>query len=164
MVNIIIGPFFLKMVFLFIKSFLPLIKLITVSSKINLIIIISLLAVSNILAQSGSIKGRVYNEINNESIPFANIVLDSTEIGTTSDENGRYEINNIKPGVYNLVCSFVGFKTSYTYEITIGSTSTTDINIALTEESALLDQVVIKTNRIEKSIESPLSKQTIGAT
>ncbi|MGB5323017.1 TonB-dependent receptor [Lutimonas sp.] len=133
-------------------------------SKINLLLVIALLTVSNVLAQTGSIKGRVYNEINNESIPFANIVLDSTQIGTTSDEDGRFEINNIKPGIYNLTCSFVGFKTSYLYEITIGSAAVTDINIALTEESALLDQVVIQTNRIEKSEESPLSKQTIGAT
>ena len=116
------------------------------------------------MAQTGSIKGRVYNDINNESIPFANIVLDSTQIGTTSDENGRYEIDNLKPGVYNLTCSFLGFKTAYIYEITVGSTSTTDINIALTEESALLEQVIIQTNKIEKSQESPLSKQTIGAT
>ncbi len=133
-------------------------------SKINLLLVIALITVSNVLAQTGSIKGRVYNEINNESIPFANIVLDSTQIGTTSDEEGRYEINNIKPGTYNLTCSFVGFKTTYLYEITIGSAAVTDINIALTEESALLDQVVIQTNRIEKSEESPLSKQTIGAT
>ena len=116
-------------------------------SKINLLLIITLLTVSNVLAQTGSIKGRVYNEINNESIPFANIVLDSTQIGTTSDENGRFEIDNIKPGIYNLTCSFVGFKTSYIYEISIGSASTTDINIALEEESALLDQVIIQTNR-----------------
>lgn len=133
-------------------------------SKINLLLVIALITVSNVLAQTGSIKGRVYNEINNESIPFANIVLDSTQIGTTSDEEGRYEINNIKPGIYNLTCSFVGFKTTYLYEITIGSAGVTDINIALSEESALLDQVVIQTNRIEKSEESPLSKQTIGAT
>ena len=97
-------------------------------------------------------------------IPFANIVLDSTQIGTTSDENGRYEIDNIKPGIYNLTCSFVGFKTAYIYEISVGSASTTDINIALTKKAALLDQVMIQTNRIEKSAESPLSKQTIGAT
>ncbi len=116
------------------------------------------------MAQTGAIKGRVYNEINNESIPFANIILDSTQIGTTSDEEGRYEIDNLKPGVYNLTCSFIGFKTTYIYEISVGSTNITDINIALEEESALLDQVVIQTNRIEKSQESPLSKQTIGAT
>ena len=133
-------------------------------SKINLLLIIALFTVSNLLAQTGTIKGRVYNEINNESIPFANIVLDSTQMGATSDENGRFEISNIQPGVYNLTCSFVGFKTAYLYEISVGSIGVTEIDIALSEESALLDQVVLQTNRIEKSEESPLSKQTIGAT
>ena len=115
-------------------------------------------------AQTGSIQGRVYNAINNEDIPFANILLDSTEIGTTSDENGRYSIENLKPGIYNLTCSFIGFKTAYIYEISVSSAASTDINIALSEESALLDQVILQTNRIERSEESPLSKQTIGAT
>ena len=133
-------------------------------SKINLLVIITLMVAGNMMAQTGSIKGRVYNEINNESIPFANIVLDSTQMGATSDENGKFEISNIQPGIYNLTCSFVGFKTTYIYEIGVGSTSVTEINIALSEESALLEDVVIQTNRIEKSEESPLSKQTIGAT
>jgi hypothetical protein len=119
---------------------------------------------ASVFAQTGSIKGRIYNEINNESIPFANIVLDSTQIGTTSDENGKYLIENIKPGVYNLTCSFVGFKTAYVYELSVSSANITDVNIALSEESALLDQVILRTNRIERSMESPLSKQTIGAT
>ena len=75
--------------------------------------------------------GRVYNEINNESIPFANIVLDSTQMGTTSDIDGQYLIENIKPGIYNLSCSFVGFKTAYVFEISVSSANVTDINIAL---------------------------------
>ncbi len=119
---------------------------------------------SSVFAQTGSIKGRIYNEINNESIPFANISLDSTQIGTTSDENGKFLIENLKPGVYNLTCSFVGFKTVYVYELSVSSANITDLNIALTEEAALLDQVILQTNRIERSMESPLSKQTIGAT
>lgn len=134
-----------------------------VQSKFYLLMI-GLLFSSTLFSQTGSVRGRVYNDINNESIPFANIVLDSTGIGTTSDETGLYELNNIKPGIYNITCSFVGFKTTYIYEVSIGSAATTDIDIAMTEESALLDQVILQTNRIEKSEESPLSKQTIGAT
>jgi len=119
---------------------------------------------SSVYAQTGSIKGRVYNDINNESIPFANIILDSTQIGTTSDGDGQYLLENLKPGIYNLTCSFVGFKTAYIFEISVSSANVTDINIALSEEAALLDQVILRTNRIERSMESPLSKQTIGAT
>lgn len=118
----------------------------------------------SVFAQTGSIKGRVYNDINNEAIPFANIVLDNNQFGTTSDENGMYEISNLKPGIYNISCSFVGFKTAYVYEISVSSANVTDININLSEESALLEQVFLQTNRIERSEESPLSKQTIGAT
>ena len=85
-------------------------------------------------------------------------------IGTTSDEQGRYKITNLSPGIYNLTCSFIGFKTVNLYEISVGSAATVNIDLPLTEESAVLDQVVIRTNRIERSQESPLSKQTIGAT
>ena len=115
-------------------------------------------------AQTGSIKGRVYNEINNEPIPFANIVLDGTGIGTTSDENGNYELNEVPPGTYTLTASFVGFKNRSFYEIEVSSARNNLIDIGMEEEVAMLDQVIISTNRIEKSQESPLSRQTIGAT
>lgn len=134
------------------------------TKKIYILPILMMVLVSSINAQTGSIKGRVYNEINNESIPFANIVLDSTQNGAVSDEEGRFEIRNLTPGIYNLTCSFVGFKTAYLYEITVSSSALTEINIPLTEESALLKQVVLRTDKIERSEESPLSKQTISAT
>ena len=130
---------------------------------VPLFIFFNLLTLS-LTAQSGTITGRVYNEINNEAIPFANVVLDSTQVGASTDENGQYRIENLEPGVYNLTVSFIGFRTAYLYEILVSSTTATVLDIPLKEESALLDQVVINTNRIEKSEESPLSKQTIGAT
>ena len=128
------------------------------------IVILSLLLFQAGLAQTGSILGRVYNEVNNEPIPFANVIVENTQMGAVTEEDGRFRIDNIKPGVYNLTFSFVGFKTVYLNEIQVGSAATVDLDVAMAEESALLDQVVISTNRIEKSAESPLSKQTIGAT
>ena len=123
-----------------------------------------LLTAQQVLSQTGSISGRVYNEINNEPIPYANIVLDTIAAGTSSDESGAYRLDGLKPGIYNLTCSFVGFRTAYFYEISVTSASTTVLDIPLAEESAVLEQVVLSTNRIERSEESPLSKQTIGAT
>ena len=113
-------------------------------------------------SQTGTIVGRVYNEINNESIPFANVIIENTQMGAVTDENGEFRIDKIKPGVYNLTISFIGFQTAYLNEIQVGSTATVNLDIAMAEESAMLDQVVLNTNRIEKSEESPLSKQTIG--
>ncbi len=129
------------------------------------IILISCIAFyHSALAQTGSITGRVYNEVNNEPIPFANVIIENTQMGEVTDEDGKFRIDNIKPGIYNLTISFLGYQTAYLNEVQVGSAATVELDIAMVEESALLDQVVLNTNRIEKSEESPVSKQTIGVT
>ena len=114
-------------------------------------------------AQTGVIKGRVFNSINNEPIPFANIVIDSTSTGTTSVADGTYRIENIQPGTYNVVCSFIGFKKAIFYEVPVGSTRPTTLDVPLTEEATTLEGVEIKASPFNKTEESPVSLRTIGA-
>ena len=38
-------------------------------------------------------------------------------IGTSTDELGYFEINNLNPGIYNLQASFIGYKKRILYEI-----------------------------------------------
>ena len=76
-------------------------------SNKNLLLLLVLVFQSllSIAQNMGIIKGRIYDPISNEPVPFANVVLQNTTIGATSDENGNYEIGNLKPGLYNLQCS-----------------------------------------------------------
>lgn len=116
----------------------------------------------SILAQTGVIKGRVYNSITNTPIAFANIVIDSVNTGTISDANGNYRLERLKPGIYNVKSSFVGFKKASFYEVIVTSVKPTILDIALTEETFTLDEVGIVLSPYSKSEESPLSKQIIG--
>ena len=113
-------------------------------------------------AQSGSIKGRVYNQINNEPIAYATVVIDSI-INTISDENGDYIIKDLTPGTYNLSCSFLGFEKAYITELTVTSTKPTLLDIPLIEALFGLDVVEVTTSSFKKSIESPLSLRVINA-
>ena len=70
-------------------------------------------------AQSCEIKGRVYNSINNQPVPFANIIIEGLYSGTSSDISGNYTIENLEPGTYNVICSFLGYKSKVAYEISI---------------------------------------------
>ena len=63
----------------------------------------------SVVAQSGVIKGRVFNSINNEPVPFANVVIQGTTNGATTDFDGLYEITGLEPGTYNIECTVVGF-------------------------------------------------------
>lgn len=116
-----------------------------------------------ISAQTSTIKGRVFNSINNEAVPFANIFIDSTSVGTTSDFEGNYRITDLKPGTYSLICSFIGFKRQISYEVSVSSARTTTLDFALVEESTTLDQVVITASPFNKREESPVSLRTISS-
>jgi outer membrane receptor protein involved in Fe transport len=53
-------------------------------------------------AQTGTIKGRVYEAGSEEPLPFAKVTVDATFYGVLTDENGNFEIKDVKPGVYTV--------------------------------------------------------------
>jgi len=116
-------------------------------------------------AQSGIIKGRVLNKMNNEPVPFANVVIQGTTSGAAADENGEYQITNLIPGQYNVEASFVGFRKSIVYEIQVTNARPALVDFSMEEELENLQEVVVTaSNTFFKSDDSPLSLRTIGPT
>jgi len=113
--------------------------------------------------QTCTIKGRVFNNINNEAVPFANIFIEGSSLGATSDLEGNYILTNLDPGTYSVICSFIGFKRQVSYEVPVNSVRTTTLDFALVEESTTLDQVVITASPFNKREESPVSLRTISS-
>jgi hypothetical protein len=135
--------------------------MINLKSVIAGIILTSLFGV--VLGQTSTIKGRVFNSINNEAVPFANIIIEGTSLGATSDIEGNYILTNLEPGTYSVICSFIGFKRLVSYEVPVNSVRTTTLDFALVEESTTLDQVVITASPFNKREESPVSLRTISS-
>lgn len=120
-------------------------------------------SLGSLIAQTGVLKGSVFNSMNNQVISNANIVLANTTFGAISDKNGNYIIEKIKPGTYNLICSFVGFKKKIFYEVRITSIRETKIDFPLIEQSTPLDELIIQAPIFNNNIESPLSLKSISA-
>ena len=57
-----------------------------------------------------SIIGQVLDETNNEPISTVNVFLDGTTFGTTTNNAGRFEIENLPPGTYRIIASMIGFE------------------------------------------------------
>jgi hypothetical protein len=94
-----------------------------------------LLITSSILyAQTGIIKGRVYNHKNNEPIPFVNIIIDGKPtMGATSDIDGIYVISKVEPGYTRVVASAVGFKKFVSNDFLVTNSKTSDLDIGMDE-------------------------------
>lgn len=63
-------------------------------------------------AQNSTVRGFVYDKSTGEPILFTNVYLQGTTFGTTTDQNGYYNISQIPPGDYVLTCSFLGYDTA----------------------------------------------------
>ena len=123
---------------------------------------VSLSLIMTIQAQSGIIKGRVYNPINNEPIMFANLIIEGSSTGVVSDIDGNYEIKNLTPGTYNLKASYLGFKDVTKFEIEVTNSKPAVIDIAMEENAEQLEEVVVKASPFNKTEESPVSLRTVG--
>ncbi len=113
-------------------------------------------------AQTGIIKGVIRDKLSNEPIGFANVLLVGTDKGTTSDENGAYEITGLTPGLYNLRFSFVGYEDNTAFEVQVSNNKPAIVDMELGTSSQKLEEVVIKAPPFKKTEESPVSLRTIG--
>src|SRR5690554_4684234 len=110
------------------------------------IMIFCLLSGTIVVAQGNSIAGKLIDvEYNNEPLPFANVFIKGTEKGVTSDIDGSYSIENIAPGSYTVVYSYVGYKTIEIPDVKVIPGKVTNIDVPMEPSAAALDEVVIKT-------------------
>lgn len=104
-----------------------------------LFIFVSFYAIYNAHGQTGNIQGTIRNA--EESLPFATIHLKNTSMGTTSDMEGDYKLDNIEAGSYVLIISHVGH-ISLKREIQINAGETLTANFEMSS-SDLLDEIVV---------------------
>tara|TARA_B110000093_G_scaffold179243_1_gene219123 strand:- start:3102 stop:5951 length:2850 start_codon:yes stop_codon:yes gene_type:complete len=130
--------------------------------KITFTLFLLLLTTVFAFAQNkGTVTGKVLDlEMNDEPMPFANVYIKGTEIGSTTDFDGFYTINTL-PGTYSLVFSFIGYETIEINNVVITEEETVtlkDVSLGATEGVAL-EAVTIKVSSKKESFQSLLGEQ-----
>ncbi|HNA39084.1 MAG TPA: carboxypeptidase-like regulatory domain-containing protein, partial [Chitinophagales bacterium] len=121
--------------------------------SVNKIILFFVLCISSftLLAQT-KIKGKVTD--GKEPIIGANITIKGTTEGTVSDLDGKFELSTNQATPLTLVISMVGMATS---EVKFDG-SQEEISVSMSEETSLLNDVVVAASRVEEKIlESPVT-------
>lgn len=107
------------------------------------------------LSQTGTIKGRIFDKTNNEPLPFSNIYIEGTDIGSTSDYDGNFIIAAVKPGFYQLTASSLGYEKKMTEEFRVLPGKTTFVNIEMRKTATQLEEVEITASVFQKRDEAP---------
>ncbi|WP_197276054.1 TonB-dependent receptor [Mangrovimonas sp. TPBH4] len=98
---------------------------------------------------NGNVEGQIFTN-DNKVAAFVNVVVENTNKGGISDENGYYKLNSISAGKHTLTFSLLGLETkSIEVEIKEGqTTNVANIILNLTEEQ--LNEVVLEVKRKNK--------------
>lgn len=108
-----------------------------------------------------TIRGFVYDAANGEALIGANVYLDNTQIGSSTNSSGYFVIPHIPVGAYSLIAHYLGYKI-YKQEILLAAGDEKKINsIRLEAENLVTTEVVVTgeaTSAAEKLYEKELSK------
>lgn len=92
-------------------------------------------------AQTGTITGTVFDAESQNPLPGANVVIQGTQEGATTDSQGEYEITGLSPGEYTIQASFVGYQ-NLSKEVTVQAGQTSELDFQLPRSAMQMDEVV----------------------
>jgi hypothetical protein len=109
--------------------------------KLNSLILFLLFTLAG-FAQTGTVTGVILDkEYDNEPLPFANITIKGTTVGSSTDDKGKYTIS-LKPGNYTLVIAYLGYETKE-IAFVLKSNEKKVINHTLEASGVQLEDVVV---------------------
>ncbi len=128
--------------------------------KNTLLLLLLLVCSSVVIAQSGSVRGNVYDKDTGEPIPFSNVLLQGTTFGANTDIEGFFTITNVPVGDYNLISRYIGYD-STSVNITITSGSNAYQALYMVEGGVELEAVDVTASRTEAKTEVKISAVTL---
>ncbi|MBT8316637.1 MAG: TonB-dependent receptor [Lutibacter sp.] len=126
-------------------------------------IFIAICLLTNIFAfgqSTGTIEGTIFDkEVENEPLPFANVFIKGTTIGTTTEFEGTYTLK-VEPGTYTVVFSFIGYQTIEVPNVIVNAGETITINKTLNASQGVsLDEIQISGSTKKESETALLTEQ-----
>ena len=132
--------------------------------KLLVPILLTLAAVCRLYGATESypVSGRVIDRLTRQPVPFAAVVISGQPgKGAMADSAGKFTIAQVKPGIYRLSASMLGYRSALTPEYIV-SAGTPFIEIELEKEAQGIETVTVMPFPVRRTAESPVSVRTIG--
>jgi hypothetical protein len=115
-------------------------------------------------ADTGTIIGRVFDEDTGEELIGANVWLVGTGFGGASGLEGKFKIDNIPLGTYDIKISYMGYGGKTVTGLAIPGGDPVTLNVTLLPEAIEIPEIVIEAERIMTSDVAVLADRKKAAT
>lgn len=109
-----------------------------------------------------AVAGRVIDARTRRPVPYAAVVVAGQEqLGASTDSLGRFRIERVRPGIFRLAASSVGYASALTPEYIL-SAATPPVEIELAEDTLQVEAVTVLPSPFRTTVESPVGLRVIG--
>ena len=127
----------------------------------NFTLLLALLALPMFaFAQTGAVRGNVYDKETTQPVSFATVKLQGVSLGAATDINGFFTISNVPVGSYKLEINFLGYETII-QDIEIKKGEIVFQNVYLTEGGSKLEEITISGRKEQAKSEVQISKLSV---
>ncbi len=130
------------------------------SVRLSALLFGSLLLFSTpLFAQKGAISGVVVDAETGETLIGANVLIEGTTTGSTTDFDGHYEIRTLDAGTYTLVFSYIGYNAVTVSGVEVVADETARVDITLSAEAIGLGEVIVEARAVQNTEASLLRER-----
>ena len=126
-------------------------------------ILLLLMNTSAMATTAGKITGVITDAATGETLPGANVTLEGTRKGATTDAEGRYLILAVDPGMYTITATMVGYGTEKKEAVQVIVDYTSTVNFALKEASLELAELIVVAERPPVEPDKTTSKYVVSS-
>ncbi len=115
--------------------------------KIRKAVAVVLFALPAVAMSQYAVSGKVFRKDSKETIPGATVSIAGTYAAALTKSDGSFEFENVKKGKCVLVASYAGFQT---VTDTLMVDKLTKVELELSENTVLMDEVVVSSTRVDE--------------
>lgn len=104
-----------------------------------------------LVAATGTIHGTVVDQATGDVLIGANVFLEGTQLGSSTDLNGQYRIVNIPPGPYVMIVSMVSYGRKRVNGIEVADGGVLKMEISLESDLIEAEEVVVEASLLLES-------------
>ncbi len=130
--------------------------------KKNFIFLLFVLPVFLFAQQKGRIAGKIFDERTLQPLVGVNIIIQGTQIGAATDQDGFFVLPNLQPGSYNLDLMYLGYETLKKNNVVVNPGRTTVVEFEMHESVLETEAIEVEGSYFEKPKDAVVSTRSMN--
>ena len=127
----------------------------------RMVLIFALFSGASAQEKTGQIQGQVVDESTQQPLPVVNVIIDGTQRGASTDNAGKYVIQSVPQGSYNVRFMMMGYETRVVNNVIVNPGRTTWQKIELKSTVLEADSVLVTAGYFHEAKDAVVSNRSM---